>query len=187
MLDRQKTSSRLGATYLSFCICPPKAECRSMPCNLFLRWRIPLLLLLPLRVGSDDVAYKERHVILPPSPLLALGHEYQSNGREVRGGGDLGALWWHTYLLRRHSATWAAISGPTSALECLFGLFTVLSLPQMTPPPPAAHSVFRPIGHARADRRADSDWSPNPLYNGKKNRSRPTKSSGIEATLFLYL
>ena len=72
LLYRQKRSSRLGALSLSLCFCiylSPKAECRSMPCNLFLRWRIPLL--LPLRVdGDDDVAYKERHVILP----LSLSH-----------------------------------------------------------------------------------------------------------------
>ena len=34
----------------------------------------------PSLVRVDDVAYKERHVILPP-PYLALGHEYQSNGK----------------------------------------------------------------------------------------------------------
>ena len=46
----------------------------------------------PLRVvdddddDDDDVAYKERHVILSLSLFLALGHEYQSNGK----GGEEG-------------------------------------------------------------------------------------------------
>ena len=56
----------------------------------------------PLRDDDDDVAYKERHVILPLSFFLSFWlWAMNTKVTETKEGGDLGALRRHTYLLRR--------------------------------------------------------------------------------------